>query len=106
MEEQGRRESSSFSGLGADAAGPPGQLGADSSRFQPVGSARFLVPHDWTVDALVGLAYSTSALPRPVLGEHAETFERDLRLELDEHASGGRLHEMIDFAYELARRPA
>ena len=84
----------------------PDKVVLTAAGFRPVGSARFRVPHDWTVDALQGLVYSTSALPRPVLGKHAEAFERDFRNELDEYASGGRLRETIDFAYELARRPA
>lgn len=74
--------------------------------FQPVRSARFFVEHDWTVDALLGYVYSTSALPRAALGEHAGPFETDLRQELDAYTSGGQLRATIDFAYELARRPA
>ena len=74
--------------------------------FKPVRSARFFVEHDWTVDALLGYVYSTSALPKGALGDHAEAFESDLRQELDAYTTGGPLRATIDFAYELARRPA
>jgi hypothetical protein len=74
--------------------------------FQPLHSARFPTAYDWTADALIGFVYSTSFLPRPVLGEHACGFANDLRRELAGFAAGSTLRETIDFAYELARRPA
>ncbi len=74
--------------------------------FEPVRSSRFPTAHDWTVEALIGFVYSTSALPRAVLGDRSEEFERDLRRELGSYAVANRLRDTIDFAYELARRPA
>jgi hypothetical protein len=72
--------------------------------FQAVRSARFLTDHEWTADELIGFVYSTSALPKAVLGTHAQAFESDLRSELGSYAIGNKLRETIDFAYEIARR--
>jgi SAM-dependent methyltransferase len=74
--------------------------------FEPVDSARFPTPHDWTVDALIGFVYSTSFLPRAVVGGQADAFERDVRHEIGGLASDNVLRETIDFKLELARRPA
>lgn len=73
--------------------------------FRPVRSARFPKRHQWTMKALIGFVYSTSFLPRAVLGDHAKAFESDLRRELDQFAKGDNLTDTIDFAYELACRP-
>jgi len=74
--------------------------------FQPVRSARLFTEHDWTVDALLGYVYSSSALPKAALGDRAEAFESDVRHELGAYTSGGPLRATLDSAYELARRPA
>lgn len=74
--------------------------------FEPVSSSRFRTPYDWTTDALIGFVYSTSFLPKQVLGDLARAFERDLRRELTNLTGANNLRETIDFAYELARRPA
>jgi SAM-dependent methyltransferase len=84
----------------------PDAVVLSAAGFQPAQSSRFPRAHEWTVDELIGFVYSTSFLSRPVLGEHARAFEDDLRRELGNVASGNKLHETIDFAYELARRPA
>ena len=77
-----------------------------SAGFEMIRSSRFPTPHTWSVEALIGLVYSTSFLPRVVLGDRAEMFERDLRRELGSFAARSELSETIDFAYELASRPA
>jgi ubiquinone/menaquinone biosynthesis C-methylase UbiE len=74
--------------------------------FVPVSSERFPTVHEWTVEALIGFVYSTSFLPRLVLGNQADAFERDLRREVGELGTDNVLRETIDFAFELARRPA
>ena len=74
--------------------------------FQPVQAARFFVEHEWTIDALLGYVYSTAALPRAALGSHVKAFESDLRHEVEAYAKGGLLLATIEFASELARRPA
>lgn len=55
--------------------------------------------HEWTVEALIGFVYSTSFLPRSILGELADDFEEEM------HTRLGPARQTIDFAYELARRP-
>ena len=102
--------------LGAEARVPAGWDEARRKRpdaavlqaagFDAVRSSRFPTAHDWTVDALIGFVYSTSFLPRDVVGDRAELLERDLRRELGGFETRNELHETIDFAYELARRPA
>jgi SAM-dependent methyltransferase len=73
--------------------------------LEGVWTYRFPTPHDWTIEALTGFVYSTSALPRAVLGDQAPAFGRELRAAVEPHASDGKLRETIDSAYELARRP-
>ena len=102
--------------LGADARVPVGWEEARRKRpdvvvmraagFDLVRSSRFPTAHGWSVEELIGLVYSTSFLPRVVLGDRAELFERDLRRELGGFEARNELNETIDFAYELARRPA
>jgi SAM-dependent methyltransferase len=74
--------------------------------FSSVRRASFPTIHRWTVDELIGFVYSTSFLPRAVLGERAAQFERELQHELESHLVAGELRETIGFACELARRPA
>ena len=74
--------------------------------FQVVGSYQFPIAYQWTPDALIGLVYSTSFLPREVLADLADDFEEDLRRELASSAPTGQLSQTIGFAYELARCPA
>ena len=67
------------------------------------GSFEFLGSHDWTVDALVGLVYSTSFLNPRALGAHAAAFEHDLRARLLDCEPHGVFRETTSFRYELAR---
>lgn len=73
--------------------------------FDVVHSSRFPTAHGWSVEELIGFVYSTSFLPRVVLGDRAGLFERDLRRELGGFEARNELNETIDFNYELARRP-
>lgn len=73
--------------------------------FKSLGTSRFLHRHRWTVDELIGFAYSTSFLPREVLGESAPDFEADVRSALDRFRMGAGFHQIIDFVYELYLRP-
>ena len=73
--------------------------------FDVVGAYCFPTEHRWPISELVGLVYSTSFLPRAVLGDLAGTFEADLTAQLSPYETSGALTETIDFAYELARRP-
>jgi ubiquinone/menaquinone biosynthesis C-methylase UbiE len=63
--------------------------------FEIEGAFRFPTPQVWTLEALIGLARSTSFLPQQA------RFDDDLGRAL----GGGPFEETIDFAYELARRP-
>lgn len=66
--------------------------------FEPLGRFSFTSVHHWSIDRLIGFAYSTSFLSRRVLGNQTDDFEADLRARL------GRYTELIqtaDHAYEL-----
>lgn len=76
----------------------------EASGFEPVGSYAFPHHHEWTIEALIGFAYSTSFLPRTALGDLADAFEADLRNALGATDPAVRFHETINFGYELARR--
>ena len=73
--------------------------------FAVVGRYEFEEIHDWTLDALIGLVYSTSLLPRAVLGDRADAFEADLRERLRAIEPSGIFREHASFAYDLAYRP-
>jgi SAM-dependent methyltransferase len=74
--------------------------------FAPAGRYTFLVDHEWTADTLIGHAYSTSVLSRAALGALAPDFEADVRRELAACDPGGRFRQVIDFDYDLFRKPA
>ena len=74
--------------------------------FEVISASRFPTAQEWSVEALIGLVYSTSFLPRAVFGDHAETFESELHRELEGFEARNELKETIDFEYELARRPS
>jgi SAM-dependent methyltransferase len=59
----------------------------------------------WTIQSLVGYVYSTSVLPRPVLGGRAGEFEADVRRRLLEVAGEGPYVQETEFACDLALRP-
>jgi ubiquinone/menaquinone biosynthesis C-methylase UbiE len=84
----------------------PDRLILTAAGFEAVGEHRLSSAHRWTVDDLIGFTYSTSFLPRHVLGASAADFEADLHAALDRFDGGAGLHQVIDFAYELYRRPA
>ena len=70
------------------------------------GQFEFTVTQQWTVESLIGFAYSTSFLSRAALGDRTDEFERDLRSRLQLHAPAGGFEQDLSFAYEVARRPA
>jgi SAM-dependent methyltransferase len=74
--------------------------------FEPVGRHEFSVEHHWTIPELAGHIRSTSFLPPSVLADHAAEFDTDLTTELSRHTANDRLTETVNFAYELARKPA
>jgi hypothetical protein len=56
-------------------------------------------PDRWTIPELAGHIRSTSYLP-------ASGFDADLIAEFGRHTANGRLTEVVNFAYDLARRSA
>lgn len=83
----------------------PDQLVLAEAGFESLGEFRFSNGHRWTVDELIGFAYSTSFLSREALGESAADFEADMHGALDRFGDGAGIHQVIDFAYELYLRP-
>lgn len=73
--------------------------------FEPLGSWQFLTEYYWTLDALCGNLFSTSGLTRNALGGLAPELERDVRAQLSAYASDGRIKQVLDYRYDLARRP-
>ena len=64
----------------------------------------FAVPHDWTVETLLGNARSNSTLSRRALGERQGAFEAAARKALLAHDPSGRYREEINWGYTIARR--
>lgn len=93
------------SNLDATLAAEPRLALLTAGGFTVVGTFEFPTRHVWSVEALIGLMYSTSILSRSALGTHADAFERDLRARLLEVDSRGIYEDEIDFAYELVARP-
>jgi SAM-dependent methyltransferase len=74
--------------------------------FELAGSYQFQTSWEWTPDTLIGFAYSTAVVSREALGDLAPGFEEDLRHEVRTCEPSGVLRQTIEFAYNLARRPA
>ena len=74
--------------------------------FDIVGRYDFADVHDWAVDELVGLLYSTSFFPRVALGDRVTAFEADLAQRLLALEPSGVFREEISAAYDLAIAPA
>jgi hypothetical protein len=77
----------------------------EDAGFAVVGRYEFAEIHDWTLAALIGMVYSTSLLPRAVLGDQTDPFEDDLRERLQTIEPSGIFREHASFAYDLAFRP-
>ena len=73
--------------------------------FDPIGHYEFAVPLTWSVESLIGNAYTTSILSRQALGRTAAAFEADLTRKMLAHEPSGRFVETTTFAYTLACRP-
>jgi len=74
--------------------------------FEPGGRHEFAVEHRWSLPQLAGHIRSTSFLPASVLGDRAAAFDADLAATLGPYSDGGTFTETVEFAYELARKPA
>lgn len=73
--------------------------------FDVLGKFEFPTLLSWTPESLAGFAYSTSVLPRSVLGSEAARFEADLRERLLSVDPSGVFHQLNTFAYQLASVP-
>ncbi len=71
-----------------------------------VGKFEFTTDHAWTVESLIGFAYSTSLLNRHALGDEAAAFEEEMAERLSPLGTEGRFAQLASNAYELARKPA
>jgi ubiquinone/menaquinone biosynthesis C-methylase UbiE len=74
--------------------------------FELAGSYQFPASREWTPETLIGYAYSTAVLSRAALGDLTHGFEEDLRSEFRACEPSGAVVQTMEFAYELARRPA
>jgi SAM-dependent methyltransferase len=83
----------------------PDRVVLSAAGFEPEGRYSFPVEHAWTPATITGYLFGTSVLSRRALGPLAAAFEADVRRELAPFADGGTLRQVIDFGYELARRP-
>jgi SAM-dependent methyltransferase len=68
------------------------------------GLFEYAVVERWSIETLIGFAYSTSFLNRTVLEHQAAAFEGDLRRQLTVCCPDGVFEQDLTFAYELARR--
>jgi hypothetical protein len=59
-------------------------------------------PHEWTVDTILGVLYSTSFCARRLLGDRVHQFEADVRSALVGMEASGRFRETIKFEALLA----
>jgi ubiquinone/menaquinone biosynthesis C-methylase UbiE len=80
---------------------PHTQVLADAG-FVIAGRYEFVQIHDWSVEELIGLVYSTSLLPHSFLGDRADAFESDVRERLRAVEPAGVFREQASFAYDLA----
>jgi SAM-dependent methyltransferase len=96
--------------LGAPNTTPAEEL-ADQEReigaagFVDIRSRSFAFPHEWTLEALLGYARSTSTMSRNALGARHADFEAALTRALLSFDASGRYREEIVCGYTFARRP-
>jgi SAM-dependent methyltransferase len=72
--------------------------------FAVAGHHEFVVKHRWCLPELAGYVRSASFLAAPVLGERGAAFDADLAATLAPFAEDGGLAQIVNFAYDLARR--
>jgi trans-aconitate methyltransferase len=107
-----RHWTSHHAARGNVATQPPPGSGPDHNErvlratgFVEVASYPFVVPHDWTIDTIIGNLYSTSFCSQRVLGNHAAAFEAELQAALRAHDPGRTYHEHMRFGYTIGRKP-
>ena len=82
----------------------PHEAVLEAAGFEVLGHHEFPVELEWTIDELIGFVYSTSLLPRALLGDQASAFEADLRARVVAVEPSGVCREDASFAYDLAMR--
>jgi SAM-dependent methyltransferase len=87
-------------------ASDPHNTVLERAGFVYEGKFEFIVEQRWTVESLIGFAYSTSLLNLSVVGDRRDEFEHDLRTRLTSCDPDGVFVETASYAYELARLPA
>ena len=90
-------------GWQADMQHDPHERVLQHAGFDYVGKFEFIAEQIWTVETLVGFAYSTSLLNRNALGDMAAEFEQDSAQRLGPFTSDGTFRQQVGYAYELAR---
>jgi ubiquinone/menaquinone biosynthesis C-methylase UbiE len=88
-----------------DMADHPNAQILDDAGLRFAGNYEFFVAHEWSVETLTGLLYSTSLLPLSVIGERRGDFEADLDARLLAIEPSGVFHQDVGFGYDLAIRP-
>ena len=83
----------------------PHETVLEQAGFDVLDRSEFAGTHDWSVTELIGLIYSTSLLPRVVLGDRADEFEADFEERMRAVEPSGMFREPTRFAYDLARKP-
>jgi len=82
----------------------PHELVLQRAGLEYTGKFEFTTHLEWTVESLIGFAYSTSMLNRAALGANSEEFERDLTGRLGPLSEDGTFRCTVSCSYELARR--
>jgi ubiquinone/menaquinone biosynthesis C-methylase UbiE len=96
--------------LGAPNTSPAEEL-ADQEQairdagFTEVATHDFEVPHEWTLEALLGNGRSTSTISRHALGDRHAAFEAAATAALLAYDPSGRYAEQMGCGYTFARKP-
>jgi ubiquinone/menaquinone biosynthesis C-methylase UbiE len=96
--------------LGAPNTNPADELADQEQAMRDAGFVElarhaFDVPHEWTVETLLGAARSNSTLSRRALGERHAAFEAAVTKALHGSDAGGSYREIMSCGYTVARRP-
>jgi len=75
------------------------------SGFQSIATFTFKVPHEWSIEAVIGNLFSTSYCAKHVLGQAADDFAADVTRVLSAYAPDGVLHETLSYSYTFGIRP-
>ena len=91
-------------GPGTHTARPLHQECLKQTPFCALTEVRFVQPHVWTYDGIIGYLHSTSFASRAVVGDNSANFEKDLRERLSGLSPDGRFADEIEYSVISARR--